>query len=52
VGVSLEEGGWDVLRPFLAKTHVPYRMLRGDDATAYRQGIQNMPDTFLIDQKV
>lgn len=51
VGVSLDEGGWDVLKPFLAKTHVPYRMLLGDDATAHRYGIQNMPDTFLIDRK-
>ena len=50
VGVSLDEGGWSVLKPFLAKTHVPYRMLLGDDATAQRYGIQNMPDTFLIDR--
>ena len=50
VGVSLDEGGWNVLKPFLAKTHVPYRMLLGDDATAQRYGIQNMPDTFLIDR--
>ena len=34
VGVSLDEGGWDILKPFLAKAHVPYRMLLGDDATA------------------
>jgi peroxiredoxin len=51
VGVSLDEGGWDVLRPFLAKTPVPYRILLGDDAAARRYGIQNMPDTFLIDRK-
>jgi peroxiredoxin len=51
VGVSLDDGGWNVLKPFLAKTHVPYRMLLGDDATAQRYGIQNMPDTFLIDRK-
>src|SRR5882724_5519904 len=51
VGVSLDEGGWDVLKPFLAKTHVPYRMLLGDDAIAQRYGIQNMPDTFLIDRQ-
>src|SRR5712692_8571091 len=51
VGVSLDEGGWDVLKPFLAKTRVPYRILLGDDATAQRYGIQNMPDTFLIDRK-
>src|SRR5437879_3423586 len=50
VGVSLDEGGWNVLKPFLAKTRVPYRMLLGDDATAQRYGIQNMPDTFLIDR--
>ena len=51
MGVSLDEGGWNVLKPFLAKTHVPYRMLLGDDATAQRYGIQNMPDTFLIDRR-
>ena len=50
VGVSLDEGGWGVLKPFLAKAHVPYRMLLGDDATAQRYGIQNMPDTFLVDR--
>src|SRR5690349_4358102 len=49
VGVSLDEGGWDVLGPFLEKAHVPYRMVLGDDATAKRYGIDNMPDTFLID---
>jgi peroxiredoxin len=51
VGVSLDEGGWDVLKPFLAKTPVPYRMLLGDDAIARQYGIDNMPDTFLIDRK-
>jgi peroxiredoxin len=49
VGVSLDEGGWDVLKPFLAKSHVPYRMVLGDDSTAQHYGISNMPDTFLID---
>jgi cytochrome c biogenesis protein CcmG/thiol:disulfide interchange protein DsbE len=51
VGVSLDEDGWKVLKPFLAEHNVPYRMLLGDEATARRYGIQNMPDTFLIDQK-
>jgi peroxiredoxin len=51
VGVSLDEGGWDVLKPFLAKSHVPYKMLLGDDAMARRYGIQTMPDTFLIDRR-
>jgi cytochrome c biogenesis protein CcmG/thiol:disulfide interchange protein DsbE len=51
VGVSMDEGGWNVVRPFLAETHVPYRMLLGDDPTAQRYGIQNLPDTFLIDRQ-
>ncbi len=51
VGVSMDDGGWKVVKPFLAHTKVPYRMLLGDDATAKRYGIDAMPDTFLIDQQ-
>lgn len=51
MGVSMDEGGWPVVKPFLAETHVPYRILLGDDATAQRYGIQNLPDTFLIDRQ-
>jgi len=50
VGVSLDEGGWKVLKPFLADAHVPYQMVLGDDAIAKRYGIETMPDTFLIDR--
>jgi peroxiredoxin len=51
VGVAMDEGGWDVVKPFLATTSVPYRMLLGDDATAKRYGIGSLPDTFLIDRR-
>ncbi|HTS26715.1 MAG TPA: TlpA disulfide reductase family protein [Bryobacteraceae bacterium] len=52
VGVSMDEGGWAVLKPFLAENHVPYRMLLGDEETAKRYGAaDNLPDTFLIDRK-
>ena len=30
---------------------MPYPMLLGDDATAKRHGIGNLPDTFLIDRR-
>jgi peroxiredoxin len=50
VGVSMDEDGWKAVKPFLAETHVPYRMLLGDDATAKRYGIGSLPDTFLIDR--
>jgi cytochrome c biogenesis protein CcmG/thiol:disulfide interchange protein DsbE len=52
VGVSLDEDGWKALIPFLAAhTDVGYRMLLGDQPTAQKYGIGNMPDTFLIDQR-
>jgi peroxiredoxin len=51
VGVSMDEDGWKVLRPFLAEAQIPYQILLGDDAMAKRYGIENMPDTFLIDRK-
>lgn len=51
VGVSMDEGGWTVLKPFLAETRVPYQILLGDEAMAKRYGIESMPDTFLIDQE-
>jgi|SRR5580698_520831 peroxiredoxin len=51
VGVSLDQDGWKVLKPFLANAKVPYRMLLGNDPMAQRYGIQNMPDTFLIDRQ-
>ncbi len=51
VGVSMDEGGWKVVKPFLAEAKVPYQILLGDDATFRRYGLTNMPDTFLIDRQ-
>src|ERR1700733_5033067 len=51
VGVSLDEGGWKVLKPFLAEAKVPYRMLLGNGLMMQRYRIQNLPDTFLIDPR-
>ena len=39
------------MKPFLAKTPVPYQVLLGDEPTARRYGIENLPDTFLIDKR-
>jgi len=51
VGVSMDEGGWSVVKPFLSKTRVPYPTLLGDAPTAQRFGIESLPDTFLIDRR-
>jgi peroxiredoxin len=51
VGVSMDEDGWKVLRPFLEQHKIPYTMLLGDDPMSKRYGIANLPDTFLIDRR-
>ena len=50
VGVSLDDGGWNTVKPFLAHANIPYRIVLGDDLIAKGYGIQSMPDTFLIDR--
>jgi peroxiredoxin len=50
VGASLDDDGWKALKPFLAEHPIPYRIVLGDEAFAKRYGIENMPDTFLIDR--
>ena len=51
VGVSMDDDGWKVVTPFIQKAEVPYRIVLGDDATAKKYKIQNMPDAFLIDRE-
>jgi cytochrome c biogenesis protein CcmG/thiol:disulfide interchange protein DsbE len=51
IGVSLDVEGWKVVKPFVEKAAVPYRIVLGNDASAQAYAIGNMPDTFLIDQE-
>jgi thiol-disulfide isomerase/thioredoxin len=51
VGVSLDDQGWTVLKPFLAQHPISYRIVLGNEAMSKRYGIDGMPDTFLIDQQ-
>jgi cytochrome c biogenesis protein CcmG/thiol:disulfide interchange protein DsbE len=50
VGVSMDEEGWKVLRPFLDEHKIPYPMLLGDESMAKQYGVETLPDTFLIDR--
>jgi peroxiredoxin len=50
VGVSLDEDGWKSVKPFLKTADIPYRITVGGDPMAKTYGIENMPDTFLIDR--
>jgi peroxiredoxin len=50
LGVSMDDEGWEVVKPFLAGLNVNYRVVIGNDATAQLYGgVDALPTTFLID---
>ncbi|MBZ5727214.1 MAG: TlpA family protein disulfide reductase [Acidobacteriia bacterium] len=51
LGVSMDDDGWDVVKPFLTKLGVNYRVVMGNDETAQLYGgVDALPTTFLIDR--
>lgn len=51
IGVSLDDEGWKVVKPFVKAEAVPYRIVLGNESIAKAYGIVQMPDTFLIDRE-
>jgi peroxiredoxin len=50
IGVSLDEDGWKVVKPFTKAMAVPYRIVLGNESTAKEYGVGSMPGTFIIDR--
>lgn len=52
VGISLDRGGWNDVKPWLAKNPINYPIVVGDmDLTTKYGGIQSIPTTFIVDRK-
>jgi len=51
IGVSMDDEGWKVVKPFIKAAAVPYRIVLGNGSAAKAYGIGQMPDTFLIDRR-
>jgi cytochrome c biogenesis protein CcmG/thiol:disulfide interchange protein DsbE len=52
LGVSMDDEGWEIVKPYLAKSPVNYRMLVGDDVMAQKYGgIESLPTSFVIDRQ-
>jgi peroxiredoxin len=52
LGVSMDDEGWEVVKPFLADLGVNYRVVIGNDATAGMYGgVEALPTTFVIDKE-
>src|SRR5712671_6111039 len=51
IGVAMDDGGWDVVKPFASFMKINYRVVVGNDTLADQYGgIEAMPTTFLIDR--
>ena len=51
VGISMDEDGWNVVKPYLVERKVNYRILLGNDEVAQAYGgVDSLPTTFIIDR--
>lgn len=52
LGVSMDDEGWDAVKPFAAKIGLNYPVVLGNDETALLYGgVDALPTTFLIDRE-
>ncbi len=52
LGVAMDEDGWSVVRPYISRMKVNYRVLMGDDEiAALYGGVEALPTSFLIDRE-
>ena len=51
IGVSMDEDGWDAVKPFMNDLKVNYRMVLGTEELAQLySGVQALPTSFIIDR--
>ena len=51
LGVSMDDDGWDSVRPFIAARNISFPIVLGDDRLASRYGgVESLPETILIDR--
>jgi peroxiredoxin len=48
IGISMDDGGWTILKPYLEEKNVVYTVVIGNDETANAYGMIGMPMTFLV----
>ena len=52
VGVSLDQKGWSVVKPYIEKSQITYPIVIGDGDLADKYGgISAIPTTFVVDKK-
>ncbi len=51
VGISMDEDGWQAVKPFISEAGINYRVLLGNDSISQLYGgVEALPTTFIIDR--
>jgi peroxiredoxin len=51
LGVSMDDDGWDAVKPYIAGQKINYRVVLGNDTVGNLYGgIESLPSTFIIDR--
>jgi peroxiredoxin len=51
IGLSMDEQGWQVVRPYVARAGINYRLALGNESLVQRYGVERPPATFIIDRR-
>jgi cytochrome c biogenesis protein CcmG/thiol:disulfide interchange protein DsbE len=51
LGVSMDDEGWKVVKPFTASADIPYTIVLGSDEAMKEYKLEALPGTFLIDRE-
>ena len=52
LGISMDEEGWEVVKPYIADHRINYRILLGNDEVGQKYGgVDSLPTTFVIDRQ-
>jgi peroxiredoxin len=52
LGVSMDEEGWEIVKPYIQAKQVNYRMMVATEEVAQKYGgVEALPTTFMIDRE-
>ncbi len=52
LGISMDEEGWEIVRPYVERAKINYRMVIGNDSVATLYGgVDSLPTSFVIDKQ-
>ncbi len=52
LGISMDEEGWDIVKPYVDKAKMNYRIVIGNDSMAQQWGgVDSLPTSFMIDRE-